>query len=234
MTTTLTRPVASAAIQASSWRYLLASIATSVAVDSVQQAVQVAQAVVAACATNADDHLRIDLRPTRVEITLQTASVGAVTTTDVELSQLISVAVADLGLTTGGEISTGGGRSVQQLEIAIDALDIPAIRPFWQAVLGYADARDGGAPPDEVRDPVGQGPTVWFQQMDRPRPQRNRIHFDLTVASDEAAARITRALDAGGVLLSDAEARAFWILADAEGNEICVCTWQDRDDPTPP
>ena len=22
---------------------------------------------------------------------------------------------------------------------------------------------------------------------------------------------------------------SFWILADAEGNEACVCTWQDRD-----
>ena len=65
--------------------------------------------------------------------------------------------------------------------------------------------------------------------MDEPRPQRNRIHFDLDVAHDEAPGRIRAALDAGGVLVSDAEARAFWILADAEGNEICICTWQDRD-----
>jgi 4a-hydroxytetrahydrobiopterin dehydratase len=30
-------------------------------------------------------------------------------------------------------------------------------------------------------------------------------------------------------MVSDERARAFWILADAEGNEVCVCTWQDRD-----
>ncbi|WP_083911353.1 VOC family protein [Nocardia takedensis] len=41
--------------------------------------------------------------------------------------------------------------------------------------------------------------------------------------------RLRAALDAGGVLVSDAAARAFWILADAEGNEVCVCTWEDRD-----
>jgi 4a-hydroxytetrahydrobiopterin dehydratase len=29
-------------------------------------------------------------------------------------------------------------------------------------------------------------------------------------------------------MVSDAHARAFWVLADAEGNEACICTWQDR------
>ena len=28
---------------------------------------------------------------------------------------------------------------MQALELAIDAMDIPAIRPFWRAVLGYGD-----------------------------------------------------------------------------------------------
>jgi 4a-hydroxytetrahydrobiopterin dehydratase len=27
----------------------------------------------------------------------------------------------------------------------------------------------------------------------------------------------------------DAEAPAFWVLADAEGNEACITTWQGRD-----
>ena len=65
--------------------------------------------------------------------------------------------------------------------------------------------------------------------MDEPRPQRNRIHFDIVVAHDEADARIAAALGAGGHLVSDYWAKAFWILADAEGNEVCVCTWQDRE-----
>ena len=37
------------------------------------------------------------------------------------------------------------------------------------------------------------------------------------------------AIAAGGTLLSDARAPAFWVLADPEGNEACVCTWQARD-----
>jgi 4a-hydroxytetrahydrobiopterin dehydratase len=114
-------------------------------------------------------------------------------------------------------------RSVQVIEIGIDALDIATVRPFWAAVLGYVD-RDG-----ELADPVGQGPAVWFQQMTEPRPQRNRIHFDVCVPHDEAERRLKAALSAGGRLLSDTRAPSFWVLADPEGNEACITTWQGRD-----
>ena len=65
--------------------------------------------------------------------------------------------------------------------------------------------------------------------MTEPRAQRNRIHFDLSVPHDEADRRVSAALAAGGVLVSDAHSPAFRVLADAEGNEVCVCTWQGRD-----
>src|SRR5207245_1492488 len=81
----------------------------------------------------------------------------------------------------------------------------------------------------EPNNPLGQGPAVWFQQMDAPRPQRNRIHFDISVPHDEAPRRIEATLAAGGKLLSDTEAPAFWVLADPEGNEACITTWQGRD-----
>nr|WP_281388983.1 VOC family protein [Kribbella qitaiheensis] len=73
------------------------------------------------------------------------------------------------------------------------------------------------------------GPAIWFQRMDRERPQRNRIHFDLCAPHDEAPQRIEAALAAGGRLVSATRAPAFWVLADVEGNEICVTTWQGRD-----
>ena len=66
--------------------------------------------------------------------------------------------------------------------------------------------------------------------MDQPRPQRNRIHLDVTVAHDEAEPRVQAVLDAGGRLVDDSYARMFWVLADAEGNECCICTWTDRDE----
>jgi len=108
-------------------------------------------------------------------------------------------------------------------------MDIPTIRPFWRAVLAYTDEPGYDGPTDPLVDPAREGPAVWFQQMDQPRPQRNRIHLDVSVPHDEADRRIESALAAGGTLVSDKRARAFWVLADAEGNEVCVTTWQDRD-----
>ncbi|MGI8679427.1 MAG: VOC family protein [Jatrophihabitans sp.] len=223
----LPRPDASAAVEHLGWRLLLGAYQASVPVASSESGLAVAQAVVAACGADADTHLRVDLRPRRVELALQAAGSERVTRRDVELAEAVAQAVTDAGFTIGAPT---GDRPAQILEIAIDALDIPAIRPFWAAVLDYVDepmTADVGAA--AIVDPVGQGPAVWFQQLDEPRRQRNRIHFDITVAHDEADRRIRAALDAGGVLVSDAAARAFWILADVEGNEICVCTWQDRD-----
>ncbi len=118
---------------------------------------------------------------------------------------------------------------MQVIEIGIDALDAGAIRAFWRAVLGYADEPGRSGAWDGLIDPLGQGPAVWFQRMDAPRPQRNRIHFDVSVPHDEAESRIRAALAAGGTLIYDAKAPAFWVLADAEGNEACVTTWQGRD-----
>ncbi len=111
------------------------------------------------------------------------------------------------------------------MEIAFDTLDHDRIWPFWAAVLDYRYVERAEA----LVDPRGQGPAIWFQQLDEERPVRNRIHFDVTVPSEEVAGRIAAALAAGGTLVSDERAKAFWVLADADGNEVCVCTWQDRD-----
>jgi 4a-hydroxytetrahydrobiopterin dehydratase len=118
----------------------------------------------------------------------------------------------------------------QQISDAVDGhgwcliLDIAAVRPFWKAVLGYAE--HGG---NVLADPLGAGPALWFQQMDSPRPQRNRIHLDVSVPFRQASPRIEAALAAGGTLINDKQAPAFWVLADPEGNEACISTWQGRD-----
>jgi 4a-hydroxytetrahydrobiopterin dehydratase len=222
----LSRPAASAAVEACGWRLLNGAFAACVPVAGMRAAVEVAAAAVAACADDADAHLRTDLRPDRVDLLLQTRGSSGVSAHDGRLAERITAAVAGLNLALAAP--SGPQRPVQRLEFAIDALDIAAIRPFWKAVLRYAD-EPGGGPAGALIDPAGTLPSVWFQQMDEPRPQRNHIHFDLDVAHDEAQRRLRAALDAGGVLVSDDAARAFWVLADREGNEICICTWQDRD-----
>jgi len=225
----LSRQEASDAVTGLGWRLVLGELRTEVQTGSLPLAADVAAR--AATVPGADGHLRLDVRADRVIASLQTATEGWVTERDVELARKISTVVDELRLTTdsGGEAGGDRGRSVQVIEIGIDALDAAAIRPFWRAVLGYGDEPGRSGPWDGLIDPLGQGPAVWFQRMDAPRPQRNRIHLDVSVPHDEAEPRIRAALAAGGRLINDAEAPAFWVLADAEGNEACVTTWQGRD-----
>jgi 4a-hydroxytetrahydrobiopterin dehydratase len=228
--TPLSRTAASAAVLDIGWRYLLGALSVSVPVRSLAHASEVAAAAVAASGQDADDHLRIDLRPDRVELSVQTTALGAVTGRDTRLARRIAGAVGELGLCPAGATAAESPRPVQMLEMAIDALDIAAIRPFWKAVMAYADEPGRNGPQDAIVDPAGQLPAIWFQQMDAPRPQRNRVHFDITVAHDEAEARVSAAIAAGGQLIDDSFARSFRVLADAEGNEACVCTWTGRDE----
>jgi 4a-hydroxytetrahydrobiopterin dehydratase len=252
----LSRSEASDAVTRRGWRLVLGELRTEVRTGSLVLAADVAAR--AATVPGAEGHLRLDVRADRVLLSLHTAAAAWVTERDVELAHNISTVVDEMRLETvsgvglDGEVSgdgegglygeggpdadidgdgSGGGgeRSVQVLEIGIDALDAAAIRPFWRAVLGYVDQPGWSGPWDGLVDPLGQGPAVWFQRMDAPRPQRNRIHFDVSVPHDEAEPRIRAALAAGGALINDAEAPAFWVLADAEGNEACVTTWQGRD-----
>ncbi len=232
----LSRTEASDAVTGLGWRYVLGDFRTEVLTGSLPLAADVAAR--AAALPHAEGHLRMDIRQDRVVLMLQTASAGWVTPRDVELAHRITAVAEEFRLTTQagtgedgtGEAGTGqDGRSVQVLEVGIDVLDITKVRPFWQAVLGYADEPGHDGPPNGLIDPLGQGPAFWFQQMDAPRPQRNRIHLDVSVPHDEAHQRIQDTIAAGGTLLSDAEAPAFWVLADPEGNEACICTWQGRD-----
>jgi 4a-hydroxytetrahydrobiopterin dehydratase len=225
----LRRQKASEAVSGLGWRYVLGVLRANLPAGSLVEAAVTAARVVAACGDDAAGRLSVDLRRDQVLLTVRPVQGTLVTADEVALARRISEIASGLGLTTVAGVGGGSPRSVQVLEIAIDALDIAAVRPFWKAVLAYTDEPGHTGPEDPLVDPDGQGPAIWFQQMDAPRPQRNRIHLDVSVPHDEAQARIQATLAAGGVLVNDAEAPAFWVLADPEGNEACITTWQGRD-----
>jgi 4a-hydroxytetrahydrobiopterin dehydratase len=139
---------------------------------------------------------------------------------DVELARQISAVARELGAPADPSV-------MQTIQVTVDALVSAEVMPFWRAVLGYEYG--GGSPAEDLIDPRGRGPGFWFQPMDAPRPQRNRIHIDVWVPYDQAEARIAAALAAGGRLVSDEHAPAWWTLADAEGNEADVATSAGRD-----
>lgn len=206
------------------WRLVLGALYTEVLAPSMAAAAAAASHAVHAAGPDASGHLSIDIRADRAVLRLRTRDAHAVTERDLALAGAVSQALTAHGF----ELTTGPG-AIQAFEIAIDALDIGAVRPFWKAVTGYVDEPGDIDLNAGLVDPFGRGPAIWFQQMDAPRAQRNRIHLDIDVIHDAAQARVDAALAAGGRLVSDRVAPRFWVLADAEGNEACICTWQGRD-----
>lgn len=198
------------------WRYLLGRMHLMVKTKDFTSALDLVTAVTA-IAEEQQHHPEVDLRYGLVHLAVSSHDAGGITDKDVAFGSAVSALVEQRGL----EIVP---TQLTEIEIAIDALDTAAVRPFWQAVTGYD--LDG----DALVDPERIGPSIWFQHLDQPRPQRNTIHVDVTVAHDEAPARLQAAVGAGGRVLSDDMAPNFWVLADAEGNEACLCTWQGRDE----
>jgi 4a-hydroxytetrahydrobiopterin dehydratase len=198
------------------WRYLLGAMQAEFEFDSYRAAA----AFVAAVGTAADTaahHPDVALRyPGVVRVTLRTHAAAAVTMLDVDLARTVSSIAAEAG-------AVPAPANGQAVEVAIDTMDPDRIRPFWAAVLGYVEVGRVN-----LEDPRRLGPPVWFQQMDEPRTERQRFHIDVTVPHDHAEERVAAALAAGGRLVTDRYARAWWVLADADGNEACVCTFHDR------
>lgn len=205
------------------WRVIRSGVEANFGCGSFTEAGRFAADLARLC-DERDHHASIDLRyPDLVHVMSTTHFMNALTERDVELARAVSAFAAERGYRSTPQDS-------MVAEIAIDALDIDAVLPFWQTVLGYVPEHTAeDEPVTAIIDPEGLGPSVWFQQMTEPRTERNRIHLDVVVPADIAEERVAAALAAGGRLVSDERARAFWVLADAEGNEACICTWQDRD-----
>lgn len=168
-----------------------------------------------------DHHPGVDLRYDGVTVRLitMTHDYFGLSKRDVELARQISAVARELGFPADRS-------AVQTVQVTIDALVRAEVMPFWRAVLGYQDRDSGG---EDLIDPHGRGAPFWFQRMNAPRPQRNRIHIDVWVPHDQAEARVAAAIAAGGRLVTDKYAPTWWTLADAEGNEVDVCTWQPHD-----
>ena len=138
----------------------------------------------------------------------------------VDVARAISAVARDHG-------AAADRSAVQEVQLAVaakpDAIDLG----FWRAILGYAPMHD-----DNGIDPLGQGSTVWMQDLDPEKPLRHAMHVDVSVARDHAEARMQAAVAAGGRVVDDSGAPGSWILADRSGNKVCIAAWPDGA-PTP-
>lgn len=169
-------------------------------------------------AETANHHPDIVLTYPLVDVKLLSHDASGITERDVDLARRISEVAGERGI-------TADPATPAVVELGLDTADVAAVGPFWAALLtGDASAVHG----DDVVDATGRAPLLWFQHTEAHETPRQRFHLDLWVPHDAAEARIAAAVAAGGTVVDDAEAPAFTVLADAEGNRACVCTILER------
>lgn len=206
------------AVGATGWRVLAGNASAYFRTGSFGAGVRLT-AEIGRVSEAAGHHADVDVRPDGVTVRLpMSPELEGLTDRDADLAGRISAAARDLGVDADPSV-------VQDVQLTIDALVAADVMPFWAAVLGYDPLGD-----EDVVDPHRRNPGIWFQDMDAPRPQRNRIHVDVFVPHDQAQARVDAALAAGGRVIRVVRAPQYWTLADAEGNEVDVTTWRGREE----
>lgn len=199
------------------WRFFLMKLHTRFRTGSFVRGLELVTRITEA-AEEADHHPDVVLTYPQVDVDLHSHDVHGVTSRDVALARRISEIAAELGV-------EAAPREVATLELALDVPDGDAVKPFWAAVLGYDDR-----PFHQVEDPAGRNNTLWFQEAPGATGEvQQRFHLDIVVPRDVAEERVRAAVEAGGTLVSDAQAPAYWVLADAHGNKVCVCTADGRE-----
>jgi 4a-hydroxytetrahydrobiopterin dehydratase len=133
----------------------------------------------------------------------------------IELARAISAVAREYG-------ALADRSAVQEVQVAIAAKQDEIDVNFWRAVLGYLPMAD-----DNAVDPLGHGSTVWMQEIDANKPIRHAMHIDVSVAHEQALARLQAALAAGGRIVDDSHAPEYWTLADRAGNRVCIVSWPD-------
>jgi 4a-hydroxytetrahydrobiopterin dehydratase len=165
-------------------------------------------------------HPDLDLRQDHLNVRLMSHDVWAKTARDVTLARRISELAASKGI-------TAQPLTVSRLEIGLDTWDAEQIRPFWAAVLGL---RRHPRFPDDLVDTDGNLATLWFQHCERHAEPTQRFHLDLRVPPEIADERIAAGVAAGGTLVSEEKKPRFVVLADPQGNKVCICTQIGRSD----
>jgi 4a-hydroxytetrahydrobiopterin dehydratase len=140
-----------------------------------------------------------------------------VTQQDVNLARRITEIAAEHGI-------AADPASVSMIELGLDTAHSATIAPVWAALLtGSAEAQGHGSPSDEIRDPTGRVPNLWFGEADDRQPPGQRFHVEVYVAPEVAEQRIAAALAAGGTVVDDSDAPALTVIADQDGNKGIVC-----------
>jgi pterin-4a-carbinolamine dehydratase len=182
--------------------------------SSLAQGARFLPAIVAAAERTAIEP-DVDLRAEAVIVRVHTRGAERIPARAAEFAAEVSRAAADLALTP--DVS-----SIQCVDIYVAQHSATDTRPFWTAALGYDPLGE-----TDAFDPLRRGPQLAFNPIRGDRQGRGRTHIDVSVPADQAQARVAAVLAAGGRLVDDGHAPAWWTVASPDGHGIDIAAWMD-------
>ncbi len=160
----------------------------------------------------------IDVRPEGVVVRVPYRGPDGIPAAAAAFAAAVSRAAAELQLTPDPSLTQSIGIYIAQHSRA-------DVRPFFTAALGYEVFGD-----TDAVDPLRCGPQLAFNPITGDAPSRGRTHFDVFVPADRARARVDAALAAGGRLVDDTNAPAWWSLASPDNHGVDIASWTDTFD----
>lgn len=116
--------------------------------------------------------------------------------------------------------------SIRWQSVCVDTTDPARLAPFWEAALGWRRTYDSAdevvLEPPEGSPADGVSPDLLFLRVPEEKTTKNRLHIDLR--PDDQAAEVARleGLGAHRVSVGQAADVSWVVLADPDGNELCV------------
>ena len=168
-----------------------------------------------------DHHPDFDIRYNTIRMRVVSHDVGGLTDRDIKFAAELDKLIEELELKRQP-------KKISRTHLVVVSPDIEAIKPFWKAVFDFKDA--SGADDAEMlvdRSDV-LDPIRFHQRADTTIPADDvnpsagpmSIHVDVFVPAELVEERKDAAIEAGGKLLSDADAPNMWELADVDGNRV--------------
>lgn len=166
-------------------------------------------------------HPDFDIRYNTIRMRVVSHDVGGLTDRDINFATAVNVLIEEMGLKRQPE-------KITRATVVLVSANVEAIKPFWKAIFDFKDAKDDD---HLLLDRSDVLPPLRFHELtgvsaddDDATPALGNVHFEIFVPASLTKDRRQAAVEAGGRLLSDANATDRWELADADGNRVILQT----------
>ncbi|MFJ6651898.1 VOC family protein [Microbacterium sp. NPDC091313] len=198
------------------WRVVSSGVTALFTASSMREATQLV-APIADAAERFDVLPDVDLRPEAVVVRVPPWAHGGIPAATPGFAAAVSEAAAACGLRADPS-------AIRSLSIYVAQHSEVDVRPFFLAALGYVPVGE-----TDAIDALRIAPDLAFNPLTGDSPRRGRTHLDVFVPASEAQARVDAALAAGGRLVDDSQAPAFWTLASPDNHGVDIASWLDTD-----